>query len=228
MRTLLWFISITIVLSFLIFSCTKDEAPIDIADNISIKKPSDMNTELLVDVYHANSVDTLPVLVSELRSGREYPFFDITNAAILDNKYNEQYLFDKDDVATFTMTRLESETAAYNDTLVIGVFNVIVRFKDNTTFSFNGWATDQKDPRKRKNLYVITPTGFNYGKGVDNLIVFFRTKNIMSYYDFTFNTFKTKYEYIVYDKTYRILYKDYIPSRLEKSNVFLLKFSHLK
>ncbi len=109
----------------------------------------------------------------------------------------------------------------------MGVFNVNILFKNGSVFSFNGYTTDDVDLRKRKNYYEIKPYGFNYGKGINNFIVYFRTPEIMTYYDNNFLTFKKKSLYVIYDNKYNILYQDYIPSRLEKSNIFLLRYSYM-
>ena len=205
----------------LIFSCSKDE---DISEDIikSFTKP-DVSKESLLDIYHLPNDE----LTTQSRSGRDLPTFDIKNLAILNSKFNEQYLFNKDSVLLIKQTRLDPEIVKYNDTTVMGVFNVNVLFKNGSIFSFNGYTTDQVDSRKRKNYYEIKPYGFNYGKGINNFIVYFRTPKIMTYYDNNFLTYKKKSLYVIYDDKYNILYDDYIPSRLEKSNIFLLKYSYM-
>jgi hypothetical protein len=208
----------------LIFSCSKDE---DISEDIikNFTKPS-VSKESLLDIYHLPNLSSTD-LSTQLRTGRDLPTFDIKNLAILNSKFNEQYLFNKDSVLLIKQTRLDPEIVKYNDTTVMGVFNVNVLFKNGSIFSFNGYTTDQVDSRKRKNYYEIKPYGFNYGKGINNFIVYFRTPQVMKYYDSNFTVFKRKSLYIVYDNKYNILYQDYIPSRLEKSDVFLLRYSYM-
>ena len=214
-------ISVLIIGIIFVFSCSKDD---DISGDITkiFIKP-EVSKESLLDIYHLPDNE----LVTQIRTGRYFATFDIKNLAILDSKYNEQYLFNKDSVLLIKQTRLDPEIVKYNDTTVMGVFNVNVLFKNGSVFSFNGYTTDEVDSRKRKNYYEIKPYGFNYGKGVNNFIVYFRTPEIMTYYDNNFLTFKKKSLYVIYDNKYNTLYQDYIPSRLEKSNIFLLRYSYM-
>ena len=214
-------ISVLIISIIFVFSCSKDD---NISENITktFIKP-EVSKEPLLDIYHLPDNG----FVTQTRTGRSLATFDIKNLAIFDSKYNEQYLFNKDSVLLIKQTRLDPEIVKYNDTTVMGVFNVNVLLKNGSVFSFNGYATDQVDSQKRKNYYEIKPYGFNYGKGINNFIVYFRTPEIMTYYDNNFLTYKKKSLYVIYDDKYNILYDDYIPSRLEKSNIFLLKYSYM-
>ena len=214
-------ISVLIISIIFVFSCSKDD---NISENITktFIKP-EVSKEPLLDIYHLPDNG----FVTQTRTGRSLATFDIKNLAIFDSKYNEQYLFNKDSVLLIKQTRLDPEIVKYNDTTVMGVFNVNVLLKNGSVFSFNGYATDQVDSQKRKNYYEIKPYGFNYGKGINNFIVYFRTPKIMTYYDNNFLTYKKKSLYVIYDDKYNILYDDYIPSRLEKSNIFLLKYSYM-
>lgn len=220
-RLILFSLLLTIAL---IFSCSKDE---DINENIikGFTKP-DVSKESLLDIYHLPNLSNTDLSI-QVRTGRDFPTFDIKNLMILDSKFNEQYLFNKDSVLLIKQARIDPEIIKYNDTTIMGVFNVNVLFKNGSIFSFNGYATDNVNPHKRKNYYEIKPYGSNYGKGIDNFIVYFRTPQVMKYYDSNFISFKKKSLYIVYDNKYSILYQDYIPSRLEKSDVFLLKYSYM-
>ena len=214
-------ISVLIISIIFVFSCSKDD---NISENITktFIKP-EVSKEPLLDIYHLPDNG----FVTQTRTGRSLATFDIKNLAIFDSKYNEQYLFNKDSVLLIKQTRLDPEIVKYNDTTVMGVFNVNVLLKNGSVFSFNGYATDQVDSQKRKNYYEIKPYGFNYGKGINNFIVYFRTPKIMTYYDNNFLTYKKKSLYVIYDNKYNTLYQDYIPSRLEKSNIFLLKYSYM-
>lgn len=191
------------ILFILIISCAKDGEQYD-------KQTNQINADQ----------------VTETRAGREYAVFDIDNMAILDNKYNTQYLFNKDSIVLIRQQRLDGEIISYgNNGVKMGVFNVQVNFKDGTTFHFNGYATDEKLPSKRKNIYIKTPVGINYGKNIKNYIIIWRQNDFITYYDFKFGYFKKKFLHTVYDNKSIILYKDYIPSELEKSNIFLLNYS---
>lgn len=211
MKHFIFLTSIIIGLCFTL-SCLKDEVDTQKEEIISNIEITVVNSDSI-----QTELKTTPKLVFYLESCTAdnylYAYGIVYN--------NEQYLFNKDSIFSIFFFRLSSEIVTINQKPHT-TFAITITFKDKTAAYITGYAVDDPDPRKRKQTYTYYPSGQNYGAGINKYVRYIRNAQTLRYYDFTFNKWKTKNLYTLIDKDNKVLYSDYIPSLLEKSNWFVL------
>ncbi len=175
--------------------------------------------------------DTLPITadsvivhesISGVRSGRVYPVF-YTESFTIDNflfaasaNYtNEQYLFNKDSINSITFVRQDPEIVGIGDTKY-GIYKVIIDFKGWSDFEMVCFVKNRPGSG-----YKIIAEGKNYGQGIRFYLVYKRDVQKLRYYDQQYRVWKNKYRYFV--NGFDFSYRDFIPSTLEKSDIFRLE-----
>lgn len=161
--------------------------------------------------------------ISGIRSGRVYPVWHDSSYTI-DNFLlagstgytNEQYLFNKDSIRTVTFTKVDNEIVGLYGAKY-GVYHIKIDYKNELWQDFE-MICFAKD---KGTSYKSIPTGRNYGKDVNHYIMYKREVQTLRYYDTTFSRWKLKYRYSIMGSGF--IYRDFLSSTLEKSDIFRLE-----